>query len=247
MLTFYGSAIDRQCNGVSRRDVLKIGTSGVLGLSLADLLRADAARAATGGSAKAKSLLLIYMGGGQTHHDTFDPKPEAPQEIRGKYGVIPTKLAGIKFTDQMPRMAQCNDLFTLVRSQVRVTGGRPVALPLLLWARPTPAGERVWLWLRPGLALEDLDGKAGLIAVTCIAKQVRIAGASDRYAAFLRVDVTRRDPLTDLVRSPLALLIPSLRHNPEADVPVSPAVPPVGLDLADVEDPPTPEPRGGRR
>jgi hypothetical protein len=135
---------------------------------------------------------------------------------------------------------------TLVRSQVRVTGGRPVALPLLLWARPTLAGERVWLWLRPGLALDDLEGKAGLIAVTCIAKQVRIAPASERYAALLRVDIARRDPLTGRIDSPLALLIPSLR-NSEADVPVSPAVPPVGLELADIEEP-APEPqRGGRR
>jgi hypothetical protein len=135
---------------------------------------------------------------------------------------------------------------TLVRSQVRVTGGRPAALPLLLWARPTLAGERVWLWLRPGLALEDLEGKAGLIAVACIAKQVRIAPASERYAALLRVDIARRDPLTGRIDSPLALLIPSLRTT-EVDVPVSPAVPPVGLELADIQEPVPESPRGGRR
>ena len=135
---------------------------------------------------------------------------------------------------------------TLVRSQVRVTGGRPAALPLLMWARPTLAGERVWLWLRPGLALEDLEGKAPLIAVACIARQVRIAPASERYAALLRVDIARRDPLTGRIDSPLALLIPSLRDT-EADVPVSPAVPPVGLELADIEEPAPEPPRGGRR
>jgi hypothetical protein len=120
-------------------------------------------------------------------------------------------------------------------------------LPLLLWARPTLAGERVWLWLRPGLELEDLEGKAGLIAVACIAKQVRIAPASEKYAALLRVDVARRDPLTGRIDSPLALLIPSLRSTELADVPVSPAVPPVGLELAGIQEP-APEPvRGGRR
>ncbi|WP_127501200.1 hypothetical protein [Actinoplanes solisilvae] len=135
---------------------------------------------------------------------------------------------------------------TLVRSQVRVTGGRPAALPLLLWARPTLAGERVWLWLRPGLSLEDLEGRASLIAVACIARQVRIAPASERYAALLRVDIARRDPLSGRIDSPLALLIPSLR-NTDADVPVSPAVPPVGLELADIEEPaPEPSRRGGR-
>jgi hypothetical protein len=134
---------------------------------------------------------------------------------------------------------------TLVRSQAR-SNGRPAALPLLLWARPTPAGERVWLWLRPGLELEDLDGKAGLIAVACIAKQVRVAPASEKYAALLRIDVARRDPLVGRVESPLALLIPSLRNTlPEA--PVSPAIPAVGLELADIPEPAAPEPRGGRR
>ncbi|SNY09605.1 hypothetical protein [Paractinoplanes atraurantiacus] len=137
---------------------------------------------------------------------------------------------------------------TLVRSQSRVQGSPPPALPLLLWARPTHAGERVWLWLRPGFALESLEGKGPLIAVACYAKQVRMSGASERNAALVRVDITRRDPLTNLVDSPLALLIPSLRHSEEADVPVSPAVPQVGLDFADIDEPPAPSPmRGGRR
>lgn len=123
---------------------------------------------------------------------------------------------------------------------------RPVALPLMLWARPTPAGERVWLWLRPGFAPDGLDGKDGLFAVTCWAKQVRIVAATERFAGLLRVDVSRRDPLLGLVSSPLALLIPSLRDS--SDIPVSPAVVPVGLDLDDIPEPPDEPPsRGGRR
>jgi hypothetical protein len=129
---------------------------------------------------------------------------------------------------------------------VRGTGAaRPGLLPMVLWARPTPAGERVWLWLRPGLELADLDGKTGRIAVAIPAKQVRVVAASERFAALIRVDVARRDPLTGRIDSPLALRIPSLR-NTNADAPVSPAVPLVGLDLADIPEP-APEPRGGRR
>jgi hypothetical protein len=123
---------------------------------------------------------------------------------------------------------------------------RPGLLPLILWGRPTPAGERVWLWLRPGLCLEDLEGRAGQIAVACIAKQVRIVPASDRYAALLRVDVARRDPLSGRIESPLALLIPALRSRQDAVVPVSPGLPPVGLDLADIDEPPAPDSRGRR-
>jgi hypothetical protein len=125
-----------------------------------------------------------------------------------------------------------------------VNRSHPGSLPLILWARPTPAGERVWLWLRPGLDLVDLDGKTGRIAVACWAGEARVVRASARYAALTRVDLARRDPLTDRVASPLALLIP--RKNDNAAVPVSPGLPPVGLDLADVPEP-VPEPRGGRR
>jgi hypothetical protein len=128
-------------------------------------------------------------------------------------------------------------------------GTRPGLLPLVLWAKPTPAGERVWLWLRPGLELADLDGKTGRIAVAIPAKQVRVVGASERYAALIRVDVGRRDPLTGRIDSPLALLIPSLRTTDTKNVngPVSAPVPLVGLDLADIEEPPAEVSRGGRR
>jgi len=105
---------------VTRRDFLRVGALSVMGLSLPDLLRMEAAQAATGAGsrARARNVILIYLGGGLTHHDTFDPKPDAPAEIRGKYAVIPTRLAGIKYTDQMPRMAECSDLYALIRTQV---------------------------------------------------------------------------------------------------------------------------------
>src|SRR5205085_18010 len=104
MLTLHGTASSPLCSGVTRRDLLRAGSLSVLGLSLADLLRAEAAQAATSAVARprAKNVILIYLGGGLTHHDTFDPKPGAPQEIRGKYGVIPTKTPGVQFTEQMP-------------------------------------------------------------------------------------------------------------------------------------------------
>jgi hypothetical protein len=114
-----------QCDGVSRRHFVRLGALTALGLSLPDMLRMEAARAEAGKAAgkvakatRAKNVLLIYLGGGLTHHDTFDPKPDAPQEIRGKYGTIPTKLAGVRYSDQMPEMAKLNDIYALCRSQV---------------------------------------------------------------------------------------------------------------------------------
>ncbi|MFC0527234.1 hypothetical protein [Phytohabitans kaempferiae] len=131
----------------------------------------------------------------------------------------------------------------VVRAATKTRSG---ALPLILWARPTPAGERVWVWLRPGLDLVDLEGKTGKVAVACWAGEARIVRASTRFAALVRVDLTRRDPLVATIASPLAGLVAHLRANSVAAVPVSPAVPPVGLDLADVPEPEV-ETRGGRR
>jgi len=120
------------------------------------------------------------------------------------------------------------------------TRARPTSLPLMLWAHTTPAGERVWVWLRPGLDLSDLDGKTGRMAVACWAGEVRVVRASTRYAALVRIDVTRRDPLTGLVVSPLAR-----QFGPDGDllVPVSPGLPPLGLDLDDVPEPEPTQPR----
>jgi hypothetical protein len=105
--------------------------------------------------------------------------------------------------------------------------------PIILLARPTPAGERVWVWLRPGLELTDLEGKAGKLAVACWASDVRVVRASERFAALLRVDVTRRDPLRTVVRSPLTRLVPDAVV---VSAPVSPGLPPLGLDLPDVPE-----------
>ena len=130
---------------------------------------------------------------------------------------------------------------TVVRHRLRlcfaefiraVTRTRPASLPLILLARPTPAGERVWVWLRPGLDLSDLDGKTGRVAVACWAGEVRVVRASTRYAALIRVDINRRDPLTAVVPSPLAALVPRQRTGTA----VPPGLPPLGLDLADVPE-----------
>jgi hypothetical protein len=126
-----------------------------------------------------------------------------------------------------------------VRAANRVN---PARLPLLLLARPTPAGERVWLWLRPGLDLSDLEDRAGKLAVACWASEVRIV-RSTQFAALIRVDVTRRDPLTALVPSPLEELVP----HPGSALPAPPRDW-LGLDLPDVPEELVDPPRvGGRR
>ena len=134
MLSFFGKGCNEECSGLNRRDFLSAGGLSLLGLTLGDLLRVEAAEkeaakaarnspmaaglASAGKKPRAKNVLVIFLGGGLTHHDTFDPKPTAPEEIRGKYGTIGTKISGIRYSDQMPKLAECNDIYALVRSQV---------------------------------------------------------------------------------------------------------------------------------
>jgi uncharacterized protein (DUF1501 family) len=105
----------RRCDGLSRRDFLRVGALGGLGLTLPALLRSEA-RGEERRGARAKSIILVYLGGGMSHHDGFDPKPDAPVEVRGQYKAIPTCLPGVQLSEKLPLMAQCLDKISLVRS-----------------------------------------------------------------------------------------------------------------------------------
>jgi hypothetical protein len=97
--------------------VLRVGTLGALGLALPRLLQAEAhASPAERSRARARSVILVYLGGGLSHHDSFDLKPEAPAEIRGIYRPIATNVPGVRVGELLPRMARVMDRITLVRS-----------------------------------------------------------------------------------------------------------------------------------
>jgi hypothetical protein len=127
-----------------------------------------------------------------------------------------------------------------------IATNRHGTLPLIGPARPTPAGERVWVWLRPGLSLKDLEqeGQVQKLAVACWANEVRVTRASRKYAALIRVDITRREPLAHRIVSPLPDYVPA---DAPANAPTSPGMPPVGLDLPDVPDTPAEQPARPRR
>ncbi|NLX94875.1 MAG: DUF1501 domain-containing protein [Rhodopirellula sp.] len=103
----------------SRREFLTVGALGALGITLGDLLRVDKARAATDAAApkpKAKSVLHIFLPGGIAHQESFDPKPYAPLEYRGSFGVIKTKLPSEVFCETVPQIASVADKIAVVRS-----------------------------------------------------------------------------------------------------------------------------------
>src|SRR5947209_6050252 len=105
---------EAQCDGQSRRDFLRIGALGAFGVSLADVLAQEAT--AAGKKASQRSVILAYLGGGMSHHDTFDPKPDATPEVRGNYSTIDTTVAGLQVSEKLPLMAQVMDKVALVRS-----------------------------------------------------------------------------------------------------------------------------------
>jgi hypothetical protein len=113
MLTIKGPSIGRFCDGVSRRDFLKIGGLAMGGLSLPQLLRAEAQ---SGVGKSPKSVIMIYMAGAPPHQDIFDLKMDAPLEIRGPYKPIATNVPGIWISEHMPHCARIMDKLVPIRS-----------------------------------------------------------------------------------------------------------------------------------
>jgi len=114
--------------GMSRRDVLRVGGSGLLGLSLGGMFELQA-RAKEGkhtggpGWGKAKSVILCYLQGGPSHLDLWDPKPDTSDKVRSVFKPIKTKLPGVNFTEIMPNLAKVNDKFTMIRSMSYTPNG----------------------------------------------------------------------------------------------------------------------------
>src|SRR4051794_33512693 len=103
MLTLHTGTPARNCKGMTRRSALHAGFLGALGLSLPDLLRA---RASSGGSGREKSVILLWLDGGPSQLETYDPKPDAPVEYRGPYKSIPTSVPGVRLCEMMPGQAR---------------------------------------------------------------------------------------------------------------------------------------------
>jgi hypothetical protein len=122
----------RNCQGLSRRTALKAGFFGLAGLTLPDLLRA---RAENGASRANKSVILLWLDGGPSQLETYDPKPEAPAEYRGPYGVIRTRVPGIQISETLPHHARHADKMAFVRSLHHDNGDHFAAAHWMLTGR----------------------------------------------------------------------------------------------------------------
>ena len=132
-----------RCDGVTRRDSIRIGGLSALGLGLGDYFRLQ--RAVAGESspaAKAKSCILIWLDGGPSHLETFDPKPDAPVEVRGPFETIATNVAGVRVSECLEKTAGLMDKFAIIRSMNSPLGEHNFGTHYLMTGyQPSPALE----------------------------------------------------------------------------------------------------------
>src|SRR5262245_20546742 len=114
-MLLFGRHRVRTCQGVSRRELLQVGASSVLGLSLVDLLRARTL-AAGGQGGSAEAVLLLWLWRGPAQLETWDPKPSAPLEFRGPFQAIPTKVTGVRFGELFPKIAGLANRVAVLRA-----------------------------------------------------------------------------------------------------------------------------------
>ena len=133
----------KRCDGISRRDFLRVGGLTALGLGLGNFFHLQRAFANNNTlTAKAKSCILIWLDGGPSHLETFDPKPDAPQEVRGPLSTIATNLTGVRISECMEQTAKIMDKIAIIRSMTSPLGEHSLGTQYLMTGyKPTPALE----------------------------------------------------------------------------------------------------------
>ncbi|MEI6687133.1 MAG: DUF1501 domain-containing protein, partial [Planctomycetota bacterium] len=122
-----GFGPSHNCEGTNRREFIRVGSLGLAGLTLPTLLQANAASAKKKEPVDNLSVIFMWMQGGPSHIDTFDPKPNAPSDIRGEFSVIPTNIPGVQISEHLPMMAKNLDKYSIIRSGYSYNGSHGVA------------------------------------------------------------------------------------------------------------------------
>jgi hypothetical protein len=151
MLKLLGSRKGISCDGATRRDFLKVGALGLTGLALPDLLRARARAAATGQPTKNTSVVWLWLGGGPTHVETFDPKMSAPAEFRSVVGAVQTNVAGIEIGSVFPQVARQADKWAFVRSFAHRNSGHGGGTHWVMTGYDFPPADNGQGQVKPGL------------------------------------------------------------------------------------------------
>ncbi|MFM8271412.1 MAG: DUF1501 domain-containing protein [Gemmata sp.] len=184
------------CNGFSRRDSLQLGLGALLGGGLLTALRSRgwAAEAVNKPIAKAKSCILIWMDGGPTHFEMFDPKPDASEEYRGEFKAIPTAVTGVQFSQHMTKLAKSLDKYAIIRSIRHDQGNHGAGNHYMMTGAPPriPVGCGAFVSFHPSMgsvvAHEKPPAAAGLPAYFGLPSMTRSGGPNflgAKYAPFV--------------------------------------------------------------
>ncbi|MDG2124795.1 MAG: DUF1501 domain-containing protein, partial [Verrucomicrobiales bacterium] len=178
------------CNGLSRRNFLQLGlgTTAGIGLSQIQQLRAQAAAATGKLSPDSINCILVWLDGGPTHHESFDPKPSAPSGIRGDLLPIPTSVPGVHFSEAVPHLAKVADKLTVVRSICHHDPNHGGGNHYMMTGAPTPVpvncGAHVSFHPSFGAVASHTRGlKDGLPAYISLDRQSRSGGPNFLGAA----------------------------------------------------------------
>ncbi|MSQ96960.1 MAG: DUF1501 domain-containing protein [Gemmataceae bacterium] len=184
--------IQKNCLGVSRRDCLKLGLTALGGTGFVEMLRLQAQGSGTS-AAPARSCILIWMDGGPTHYETFDPKPDAPAEIRGDFQPIQTRTTGVYYSQHMQRLAGISDKTAIVRSIRHDQGNHGAGNHYMMTGAPPriPVGCGAFVSFHPSLGsvtAHERGAPHGLPAYFSMPSMSRSGGPNflgARYAPFI--------------------------------------------------------------
>jgi hypothetical protein len=185
----------KNCEGGTRRDCLRLGLGALVPGGLVGALRAEA-DSSPNVSRAASACILVWMDGGPTHYETFDPKPDAPVEIRGDYPVLATRVPGMTFSKHMQRLANIADRLAIVRSIRHNQGNHGAGNHYMMTGAPPriPVGCGAYVSFHPSLGsvtASELGAPAGLPAYFSLPRMTRSGGPNflgAKYAPFVVAD-----------------------------------------------------------
>ena len=187
----------RNCEGVSRRDCIRMGLSGIIAGGLTGAIRARAnASQSSGSKRQADACILVWQDGGPSHYETFDPKPDAPVEIRGEYRPIATQTPGIHFSQPMQKLAAISNDLAIVRSIRHDQGNHGAGNHYMMTGAPPriPVGCGAFVSFHPSLGSvvsKEIGAPHGIPAYFSIPSMSRSGGPNflgSRYAPFIVPD-----------------------------------------------------------
>jgi hypothetical protein len=185
MLDIFGRSTTRNCEGTSRRDFLKVGSLGLGALALPDLLRARAAAKDEGRQVRDTSVVWLWLGGGPTQVETFDPKMTAPVEYRSSVGEVSTTIPGETIGGLFPRIAQNANHFSFIRSFAHTNSGHGGGTHYVMTGYDYPPADANFPPIKPSLGSIVAKYRGASHAVTGIPTYVRMNGIYGDGAAWL--------------------------------------------------------------